>query len=256
MTNEQLENYLKRIGYQGSRELTAKTLDRLIWAHITSVPFENITVFDYDQVPSLDPEDLYEKIVERRRGGYCFELNTAFHHLLMTLGFEAYPVVARVAKIPGPTRPYAHKGVIASAEGKLWYCDVGFGGPGPKGALEIREGEQTVAGHVHRVLFRERDLMIQHLNGEEWGNVLCFPLRPIEPCDFIPLNYYIACNPGSTFRQRRTVNLVLPGGSKALSDRHYTLRRGDMVIERDCFDKTETETLLRDEFGLDVELTR
>ena len=100
MTNEQLENYLKRIGYQGSRELTAKTLDRLIWAHITSVPFENITVFDYDQVPSLDPEDLYEKIVEQHRGGYCFELNTALHGLLLAMGFDAYPVVVRIFSRP------------------------------------------------------------------------------------------------------------------------------------------------------------
>ena len=254
MDQQQLEKYLDRIGYTGGRDLTRETLDGLIRAHISTVPFENITVFDFGEVPSIDPDDLYEKIVERRRGGYCFELNTLFLHLLTAMGFEAFPVVARVAKIPGPTRPYAHKGVIASAEGKQWYCDVGFGGPSPKGALEIREGEQTVAGHVHRILFRERDLMIQHLEGGEWGNVLCFPLRPIEACDFIPLNYYIGSNPASTFRLRRTVNLTLPDGSKALTGEHFTLRRGGTVAERDCADKAELEQLLRDEFGIDVTL--
>ena len=67
MTEQQLEKYLERIGYTGSRELTAENLDALIKAHISTVPFENITVYDFDEVPSLDPEDLYKKIVEDHR---------------------------------------------------------------------------------------------------------------------------------------------------------------------------------------------
>ena len=256
MTEQQLDKYLARIGYEGDRSLTGKTLDDVIWAHISTVPFENITVFDFDQVPSLEPEDLYEKIVEQRRGGYCFELNTSLHHLLMAMGFEAFPVVVRLIVMPGPPRPYAHKGVVAMAEGKRWYCDVGYGGPGPKGVVEIREGEQTVGGLTFRGSFEKKEgaFFIERKDPDGWHDVLYFPLHPIEPCDYIPLNYYIAKNPNSPFRMRRTVNLTLPDGSKALTDGHYTLRRGDLVIERDCADKAQVETLLRDEFGMDVDL--
>ena len=255
MNAQQLDRYLERIGYTGSRELTAENLDALIKAHISAVPFENITVYDFDQVPSLDPEDLYKKIVEDRRGGYCFELNTSLHHLLTAFGFEAFPIVVRIVVMGGPLRPYAHKGVIAMAEGRKWYCDVGYGGPGPKGALEISAREQEIGGVPYRCFFRENDLIVQKKEEDGgWLNVLIFAVRPIEPCDFIPLNYYIACNPTSVFRDHRIANLTLPDGSKALTGNHYTFRRAGTVIERDCADKKEVEALLREEFGIDVRL--
>ena len=254
MTEQQLDKYLERIGYTGTRELTAENLDALIRAHITTVPFENITVYDFDQVPSLDPEDLYKKIVEDRRGGYCFELNTSLHNLLTSFGYDAYPVVVRIVVMGGPLRPYAHKGVIAMAEGKKWYCDVGYGGPGPKGALEISAREQEIGGFIYRCFFREDDFIIQKKDAEAWGNVLILTGRPIEPCDFIPLNFYIAKNPTSLFRDHRIANLTLPDGSKALTGEHFTLRKGGTVIERDCADKAEVEALLREEFGIDVTL--
>ena len=138
MNKQQLEAYLDRIGYTGSRELTGATLDALIRAHVSTVPFENLDPCEFGITPSLEEEDLFRKIVENRRGGYCFELNTALHSLLLAMGFDAYPVVVRIIMGPGPARPYAHKGVVVRAEGKLWYCDVGFGGPGPKGVVEMR----------------------------------------------------------------------------------------------------------------------
>ena len=256
MTGQQLDKYLERIGYTGTRELTAENLDALIRAHIGTVPFENITVYDFDQVPSLDPEDLYKKIVEERRGGYCFELNTSLHNLLTSFGYDAYPVVVRLVMTPGPPRPYAHKGVVAMAEGKRWYCDVGRGGPGVKGAMELREGEQTVGGQPHRGSFEKKEgtFYIERKDQDGWHDVLYFPLHPIEPCDFIPLNFYIAKNPASLFRDHRIANLTLPDGSKALTGEHFTLRKGGTVIERDCADKAEVEALLREEFGIDVTL--
>ena len=255
MTEQQLEKYLERIGYTGSRELTAENLDALIKAHLSTVPFENITVYDFDEVPSLDPEDLYKKIVEDHRGGYCFELNTSLHNLLSSFGYDAYPVVVRIVVMGGPLRPYAHKGVIAMAEGRKWYCDVGYGGPGPKGAMEISAKEREIGGITYRCFFRESDFIIQKKDAEGWTNVLILTGRPIEPCDFIPLNYYIAKNPTSVFRDHRIANLTMSDGSKALTGNHYTLRKGDLVIERDCADIAEVETLLRDEFGIDVDLS-
>ena len=254
MNKQQLEAYLARIGYAGSRELTGETLDTVIKAHVSTVPFENLDPCEFDLTPSLDEEDLYRKIVEKRRGGYCFELNTALHALLLAMGFDAYPVVVRIRMGPGPNRPYAHKGVVAHAEGKLWYCDVGFGGPGPKGVVEMSGREQEISGGVYRCAFPEDYCEIQRRDGEEWNVLFRFPMHPIEPCDFIPLNYYIGGQPGFGFRVARTVNLTLPNGSKALSGSHLTIRLDGEVTERDLADKAEIEAVLREEFGIDVTL--
>ena len=254
MNQQQVDKYLERIGYTGGRELTAETLDGIIKAHVRTVPFENLDPYEFAKTPSLDEEDLYNKIVERRRGGYCFELNTALHALLLGMGFDAYPVVVRISMIPGPPRPYAHKGLVVRAEGTRWYCDVGFGGPGPKGVLEMSEREQNVAGSMFRCSFPEDYCEIRRPDGDEWPVLLRFPIHPIEPCDFIPLNYYIGGQPGMGFRANRTVNLTLPNGSKALSGNHLTIREDGRVIERDLTSREEIETVLREEFGLDVEL--
>jgi len=258
MTNEQMEAYLRRIRYTGSRELTGATLDALIRAHITSVPFENLTVCEFQQVPSLDPEELYVKFVENRRGGYCFEQNTIFHHLLMAMGFDAYPVSVRIVRNEGPLGPFVHKGVIVkTGDGKRWYCDVGFGGPGPRGAVEISQAEQEIHGDTVRCQFLEyENVLIQSRKPDgSWGNVFRFCLFPSEEVDFLPLNFYISGKPGQGFRARRMINLTLPNGSKALTGDHYTHREdGRIVCEKDVTDRKELQELLRTEFGLDVEL--
>ena len=255
MNRKQTEAYLERIQYTGSLAHTGETLDRLIKAHIGTVPFENLDIYEWNLVPSLEEEDLYRKVVEQRRGGYCFELNTIFGALLKALGFPVYPIVVRLLGSPGPLHPYAHKGLIASAEGKRWYCDVGFGGPGPKGVVELRPGLQEIGGLPFRGRFREDgSFLIDRPEGEAWTDVMYFAERPIEPCDFLPLNFYQARLEESYFRMDRMVNLTLPNGSKALTGMHFTLRKDGKVTERDLSSKEEAEQLLREEYGIDVVL--
>lgn len=253
MDNRQAEAYLKRIGYTGSRALTGETLDRLIKANIGTVPFENLDIYEWNMIPSLEEEDLYHKIVERHRGGYCFELNTIFGALLDALGFPVYPIVVRLLGGPGPLRPYAHKGLIAAAEGKRWYCDVGFGGPGPKGVVELREGLQEIGGVTFRGHFRQDGtFLIERKTTDEWEEIMYFAERPIEPCDFLPLNFYTARYEDSYFLTDRMLNLTLPSGSKALTGTHFTLREDGRVMERDVTTKEELEQLMREEYGVDV----
>ena len=257
MDQQQIDRYLERIGFSGPINHDGETLDRLIWAHISTVPFESLDLHEYGVVPSLNLDDLYEKFVVRRRGGFCFEQNTLFCQLLNDLGFPAYGTVVRLLGRPGfPLFPYSHKGVVAQAEGKRWYCDVGFGGPGPKGAVEIRDGEQTVGGLLWRGTIRPENFLIQRKTDEGWLDVLYFAERPIEPVDFEPLNFYCAMQPNSGFRLNRTVNLTIPDGSKALSGKHFTLRKGGEVTERDVTTHEELEALLKEEFGIEIHLPR
>ena len=223
MNKQQIDQYLERIGFSGPINHDGETLDRLILAHISTVPFESLDLHEYGIVPSLNVDDLFEKFVIKRRGGYCFEQNTLFCQLLNDLGFPTYGTVVRLLRPGAPLFPYSHKGLVAEAEGKKWYCDVGFGGPGPKGVVEIRNGEQVVGGVTFRGTIRSDDFLIERKTDDGWVETMYFAPRPI---------------------------------GKALSDKHFTLRKGNMVIEKNVETPEELEDLLREEFGIDIHIPR
>lgn len=111
-TYKQVDAYLSRISFPTSKwpridMATARTgedlkyLSELQKYQLAAVPFEDLSLH-YSKLPgiSLDRDDLYEKIVERRRGGYCMELNFFFATILKTLGYKVIQIGARVF---GPT---------------------------------------------------------------------------------------------------------------------------------------------------------
>ena len=113
MNQEKARAYLKRIGFEEPVEKDEKTLDRLLRAHLEQVPFENLDVIHLGKVPSLEEEELYDKIVGRNRGGYCFELNTLLLALLETLGFSVYPAAVRVRWNKSVVPPISHMALVA-----------------------------------------------------------------------------------------------------------------------------------------------
>lgn len=151
------ERYLKRL--KMTREApTREYLDRLIFAHQKTIPFENLNTMDFNEPVSLEPSKIAEKFLDRNRGGYCFELNGLFSLLLRSLGFDAWMCPCRQLrhKESYPV-PIAHCGVLVYLDGKELFCDVGYGGPAPRGSLQLTaEGEQTVRGE--RFVFQKAPL--------------------------------------------------------------------------------------------------
>src|SRR5215813_7114923 len=99
-----IEAYLKRINYSGSTALTAETLRDLHVAHLKSVPFENLSIHAGEPIV-LEEEPLFKKIVEQRRGGFCYECNGSFAGLLRALGFQVEMLAAGVAHRQGGFGP-------------------------------------------------------------------------------------------------------------------------------------------------------
>ncbi len=94
----------KRIGYEGSREPSAQTLRALQLAHLRTVPFENLSIHSNETIVLRD-DALFDKVVTRRRGGFCYELNGLFAALLRALGFEVEMLAAGVANAAGNFGP-------------------------------------------------------------------------------------------------------------------------------------------------------
>ena len=249
--------YLNRIGAEAPAARDAAALDELIVRHLQSVPFENLDVVDFGLVPDLGEEKLYEKVVARRRGGYCFELNALFLSLLEGLGYAAYPVGVRVVWNRDFIPPMSHMGLVAELDGGKYYCDVGFGGPGPKGLLRLEPCEQDVGGARFRVrVAGDGDCLVERMHHGEWKAVLRFEDRPVRPVDFQLMNFYCARNEAVLFARTRVLNLCTPRGSKALTGLELVVRE-DGAERRETYRSTaELEEGLEREFGIRVSLGR
>jgi N-hydroxyarylamine O-acetyltransferase len=121
-----VDRYLARIGYTGDRSPGVAQLAALQLAHLRAVPFENLDVYARRGV-RVDLDWSLPKIVERRRGGWCFELNGAFGALLMALGYTVTRHSAQVDDGAGLGPELDHLALVVHLDGRRWLVDVGFG---------------------------------------------------------------------------------------------------------------------------------
>src|SRR5215212_11481530 len=118
-----IDDYLRRIGYDGPREPSAVVLRELHVRHLLSIPFENLDIH-WKRPIVVDVERFIDKIVRERRGGFCYELNGAFAALLRELGFDVQMLSGRVMSADGNFGPpFDHMALLVNGQ---WIADVGF----------------------------------------------------------------------------------------------------------------------------------
>ena len=201
--------YLQRIGFIDSIEHDRNTLDRLIRAQLTHVPFEALDIWARGVCPSLDVQQLYQKIVTENRGGYCFELNTLFRVLLNELGFAAYQAISSLVDENGVAAPAAHNVIICTLNEEKYLVDVGFGGPVPFGAMPMKE--ETWGNFCLR---KQDDFWcLDRWEEDRYRPSIRFRDVPASMEELIPLNFYISQKPDSHFRHRVNVSIKRPDGS-------------------------------------------
>ncbi|MCD8098474.1 MAG: arylamine N-acetyltransferase [Lachnospiraceae bacterium] len=254
MNQAQKEAYFERMKLAVFDTTGEEELSALIRAHLEHIPFENLTVFDFHQVPDLTEEVLFEKIILQKRGGYCFELNSLLLALLRELGYDAYPIAVRIIRNRSFLPPVSHMGVIVRERGEKYYCDVGYGGPGPKGLVCLHEGVQEIYGDSFRVTTADGDYRIERLHQGEWEGILQFEDHLFRQVDFTPLNFTSANNPDGLFTQKRVLYIYTPDGSKSMLDMEFTLRKNGEIRKTTCQNKEQLESCLLEEFGIPVTL--
>ena len=245
------EAYLARIGLQGEAlPPTAETLHRLICAQLAHVPFENLDVYERGLCPELGVPALFDKIVTRRRGGYCFELNGLFQKLLEALGYRCCSVVVRILR--GETVPYpAHRGLIVELPEGRAYCDVGFGGAVPFWPAYL-DGRETPDGFSVERDGADLYLCAPGKNGK--ARQLMFMDVPAYPVDFIPMNIHMSQWHESYFRMRPMASLRTETGGVSLDGDTLRIRRGDEVEERKLCSRADFFDALREHFGIELPL--
>ncbi len=221
------EAYLQRIGAHRS-PCSLSALDELILAHQLAVPFEDLDCYYTKQTNSLAIRDLFDKIVTRRRGGYCFELNSLFEALLESLGYQAWSSDAKVIRGKDLSSPITtlHRVNLVSFEDGLYFCDVGYGGPMPPFALKVEAGSvRSLHGETFSISKAEGRWWIlgQILPDGGREGILKFHTEKVENCDFFVLNHFASTSPLSKFTGCRLVNRRLPEGSAGITDDCFTL---------------------------------
>jgi N-hydroxyarylamine O-acetyltransferase len=243
--------YLKRIRYQGPLAPTAGTLRRLQVAHLLTVPFENLSIHSGEPI-ELDDERLFEKVVTRRRGGFCYELNGLFAALLRALGFEVVMLSAGVMGSAGEYSPeFDHMALLVTLADR-WLVDVGFGDSFREPLLLDVRGEQVQDGSAYRI---EEDgdgrrVLARRDAGGEWSAQYRFSLEPHVYADYAERCRYHQTSPESHFMQGRVCSLALPDGRVTLSRMQLITTRGGERHERALANDMESAEALREHFGI------
>ncbi|MBS0267169.1 MAG: arylamine N-acetyltransferase [Planctomycetes bacterium] len=216
-----LSAYCERIGYAGGHDPSLATLQALHFAHATHVPFENIDVILKRPI-RLDLPSLEDKLVKQRRGGYCFEQNLLFAHVLQRLGFAVDLLQARVRFNAQRVLPRTHLCLAVTIEGQPWLTDLGFGSRGLMQPMPVVEGEHRQHGWSYALAREGAHWVLRALVGEVWHDLYVFDLQPQLPVDFEPPNHYVSTHPESRFVQTLTVQRVSPAERLVLRNTELT----------------------------------
>jgi N-hydroxyarylamine O-acetyltransferase len=277
--------YLDRIHYEihaplgegaplNALEPSLQLLQDVHEAHMLAVPFENLSIH-YGERIHLDEEWIYDKIVRRHRGGFCYELNGLFARLLRRLGFEVTLLSAEVAQGESSYSPeFDHLTLLVhQLEGNNWLADVGFGDSFRRPLRFQADVEQEGAdGRLYRLhqecSSTDRDSLkdtgsdrgeysyywiVQQLNdAKQWESQYRFTLRPHILTDFTERCEYQQTDPESHFTQKRICSLALPEGRISLSDLRLITTINGQRIERVVHSEKEYREILAERFGVVV----
>ncbi|GMR22229.1 MAG: arylamine N-acetyltransferase [Acidobacteriota bacterium] len=210
-------DYLERIHADPNPEPTLATLGTLHEQHLYAVPFENLDI--HFGVPIvLDQDKILAKVVTRRRGGFCYELNTAFAWLLAEIGYDVTMLSAEVSRPDGGFGiPFDHMVLEVDIDGSPWLVDVGFGDGflHPIPLVENAEGEYRLA----------RD-------GNDWfltagsTSKYRFTLTPRRLADYEDACRYHQSSDESMFTQRVVATRATPGGRITLTPKRLIRHHG------------------------------
>jgi N-hydroxyarylamine O-acetyltransferase len=239
--SSRVRRYLDHLGVADDAPLS-----ELQERHLHVVPFENLSIHLGEAI-TLVPTALIDKIVERRRGGFCYELNGAFGALLTALGYEVTYLAARVHTPDGVGPLFDHLGLRVDLAGVPWLADVGFGRfthrpirldvftpqEDPGGTFTVTEGEHG-------------DLTVERDGSPEYT----LETRPRQLADFEPTCWWQTTSPKSHFTRSLVCSRLTPAGRVTLSGRTLIHTGPDGKDERNLADDADVLAAYHEHFGI------
>lgn len=246
-------------------EPTLPLLETLHRNHSFGWVFESLDVFLSGR-NALDQPSLEAKLGDRRRGGWCFELNEWLALALEGAGFPVRRLLARTAVAPG--RPRTHQITLVKVGGQAWTADAGFGAQTPREPMLLEDGYERVQdGLPYRMekrgpggpsLWDEPDWWVLRCRSEGgWKDLYTFTLESAPAADFALGNHFHLTHPQSSFADARIVTRPVPGGRLTLVDRDLktwqTGSDGEVLVSVETLpDRSAYADALAGRFGLEL----
>ncbi len=254
MTDSELHAYMARVDFSGEAIVSHETMAALTLRHLYSIPYENLDPLCGLPI-FLDTKSLYEKMVCRRRGGYCFEHNLLFASVLKSLGFDvevlsAQPRISTSRTQPGPT---VHATLLVRLDGERWLVDVGGAGLSPTAPIRwVADIEQETPHDTRRVVEEDGRWFHQVLFEGAWKDVMEFSAKQMSMPDCEIANFYTSQHPESPFRTKALCALALPeGGRFILSKNRFTHRAKQEIVRTfEVKDAPMLRRVVEGEFGI------
>lgn len=252
-SNKEIEQYLHRIKFSSAITLSSETLSGLQKAHIATVPYENLDILR--GIPlSVDPHIIYKKVVENRRGGFCFELNGLFAELLVSLGFTVVSYLSRFLfnrpeDLPIPT----HRVLKVTCDVGTFIADVGTFVDAPHTALRFVKEEVQTDG-CQSYMYREDPVLGQVLYQFDketgaWKRFYSFMEYPFTHNDFAAPSFYTEKHPDSRFAKEPMISIKKEDEYIVLYG-NKLIRTKNSVTSKQIIEDADFESILFDFFNL------
>jgi N-hydroxyarylamine O-acetyltransferase len=244
-----VDAYLHRLHYSGPRAPTLETLRALHHAHLLAVPFENLDIHRHTPI-RLDEARFFDKIVTRRRGGFCYELNGLFAWLLRQLGFNVTLLSARVTNANGYGPEFDHL-VLLVRLNERWLADVGFGDSFREPLRLDDSRPQTQPFGRYRLSAEGEQWTMVELDAD--GQALdgyTFTLQPRQLAEFAAMCHWQQTAPESHFVQNRVCTLATPTGRVTVSGQRLITTTDGQRHERPIADDAGYVAILHEQFGI------
>jgi N-hydroxyarylamine O-acetyltransferase len=246
-----VRKYLERIGIDmNDIRIDYESLRLIQTRHMLSVPFENLDIINSRPI-ELNLDAVYQKIVTKRRGGYCYELNGLLGWLLHELGFSVSMVSGRVRRDDGSYGPeFDHMALLVRLD-EDYIVDVGFG-DSVRSPLPLSGEIVTDVSGSYRAMHEEHfeNLCFQKLIQNEWVTEFVFTLQPRKLEDFYEMNQFQQTSPESHFTRKLICSLATPEGRITISGDTLIETIGSVKTQRPIASAEERDLILQHRFGI------
>ena len=246
-----LDRYFNRIGYNGVRRPTLEVLNAILARQPDAITFEALDPLT-GKIPDLSPDAVDAKLLDARRGGYCFEQNSLLLRALTALGFETEGLIARVWWMMPPDAapgPWSHMATRVHLDGRDWLADAGFGTCVPTSALDFAVPVPQETAHERFRLRPTTDgwMLEAELDGN-WVRVYQVRRAVAEPGEYERMNQVAATR--SHFASELILARTTPDERIVVSGNRMTRRGPAGIIERVHLDRDGLEEAVRKRFRL------